>query len=127
MDEPDIDDMDELGRHLGVVYWRLTLACRSLPVPVELPRGTVTRSTGEPAVRRLVKIIEDQPMPEEQKANLFAACIHWLTASELYNQELNDPLPIRFHQIVAALVHAEAPLHALGVWLRENEATDDQE
>ncbi|MFE5771429.1 hypothetical protein ACFQ7O_24050 [Streptomyces sp. NPDC056485] len=106
------DEMrNQLGAHLTRAYGALVTVSLNLPVPVTLPDGVVTNMEAVPAVRRLLEIVEDQPMPEEAQANLFAACAFWLGAEDLFRllctEEFNGA---RAHSCAANLIMTEETL-----------------
>ncbi|WP_267244367.1 hypothetical protein [Streptomyces sp. PR69] len=116
----DFEDqaMKRLSAHLSSTYAALAALCLNLPVPITLPTGAVSNIEATPAVRRIMEIVEDQPMPEAQQASLFAACAFWLGALDLYGLlaqgEFSDA---RAHSAAANLLMASDTMSDVAEWL----------
>lgn len=116
------DNADEmrgqLAAHLAKTYAALATICLNLPIPVTLPGGVVAVQEAVPAVRRLLEITEDQPMPEEAQANLFAACAFWLGGEDLFRllviEEFNGA---RAHSCAANLIMCEETMRDVTLFL----------
>ncbi|MEV4974432.1 hypothetical protein [Streptomyces scopuliridis] len=118
----DFEDqsMSRLSAHVSVAYAALATACAILPVPVTLPTGTVSNVEAAPAVARAMDLVQDQPMPEEQQAQIFAACAFWLAALDLYGLLVKEGFTrARAHSTAANLLMAEDQLGDMLAWLRE--------
>lgn len=113
------DEMrNQLAAHLARAYAALATICLNLPIPVTLPGGIVTVQDAVPAVRRLLEITEDQPMPEEAQANLFAACAFWLGAEDIFRLLVVDEFNgARAHSCAANLIMCEETMHDVTVFL----------
>ncbi|MFJ6540529.1 hypothetical protein ACIQMP_07775 [Streptomyces sp. NPDC091385] len=106
-------------------YIVLVSACAMLPIPITLPKqgnGTFASAETVPAVRRLVEIAGEQPMPEENQADLFTAALFWLTAADMVELLIaigwNE---IRAFQALAALGVSGDALADLGIWILTQE------
>ncbi|MEU9000524.1 hypothetical protein [Streptomyces sp. NPDC048551] len=115
----DIEDAmrQELGAHLVQAYGDLATVALNLPIPVALPSGIVSNVEAVPAVRRLLEITRDQPMPEEPQATLFAACAFWLGAEELFRLLCAEFIEARAHACAANLITADGALEDLANFL----------
>ncbi|MFB6950194.1 hypothetical protein ACFCXP_11240 [Streptomyces niveus] len=113
--------MERLAHHISMTYGVLATLCLSLPVAVTLPTGLVSNLDVVPAVRRMMDIIEDQPMPEEQQATLFAACSFWLGAMDLYGLLTRDFHIARANSAAACLLMCDDTMNDLIVWLAETQ------
>ncbi|TXL91598.1 hypothetical protein [Streptomyces sp. IB2014 016-6] len=113
--------MKTLARHLSQAYTVLATLCLNLPVPVTLPTGAVSNLEVVQAVRRMMEITEDQPMPEEQQASLFAACSFWLGALDLYGVLTREFHTARAHSAAANLIMCDDTMHDLIVWLADTQ------
>lgn len=121
--------MMQLAVHIAAIYKGIVHACGSLPLPIALPSGIVTPEEFVPAVRRVASIAEEIPgLPEEQQANLFATCVFWLGAMDLYTMENHSSELMRDHCVAANCISAEESLLELLYWLRrEDEQADRKE
>ncbi|MFJ1581573.1 hypothetical protein [Streptomyces sp. NPDC088182] len=118
----DFDDqaMGRLSTHVSLAYAALAAACAALPVPITLPIGKVSNVETGPAVARVMDLVRDQPMPEEQQAQLFAVCAFWLAALDLYGLLVKEGFTnARAHSAAANLLMAEDQLGDVLSWLRE--------
>ncbi|MFF5972231.1 hypothetical protein ACFY7C_12000 [Streptomyces sp. NPDC012769] len=76
--------IEELTHNLVRAYELIRRVCRRLPLPILLPGGPVYEAdTTMPAVARAAVIIQDLPMDEGIRSDLFAACLSWLSASKV--------------------------------------------
>lgn len=110
--------MTKLAAHLSRTYSGLATLCLNLPVPVSLPTGAISNVEAIPAVRRAMEIAEEQPMPEDNQAELHAACAFWLGAMDLFGLLAGH----EFHETravsaAACLIQAESILLDLAEWL----------
>jgi hypothetical protein len=116
----DSEDLtnEALARKLSTTYTTLAAACDMLPIPITLPRRGVTNIEALPAVRRIVDLAEEQPMPEDVQAHLFTAAIFWLSALDVFavlvNNEWNHQ---RAFQVAGCLSVAHDALSDLAEWL----------
>ncbi|WP_267244368.1 hypothetical protein [Streptomyces sp. PR69] len=117
------DSRDErlayIANRIRLIYVGLVDACEALPLPITLPKGSdVTNVEAIPAVRRVAEISEEEPMPEEQRAQLFTAAIMWLMAMDLYGLLVRfDYADARADGAQAALMLAHDAVTDLGAWL----------
>ncbi|MEU6513648.1 hypothetical protein [Streptomyces sp. NPDC046978] len=110
--------VEALSSHLSSTYKGLALVCSRLPVPIELPLAGATNLEAVPALRRIMEIVEEVPMPEDHQAELFAACTFWLAAIDLFGLLVAN----KFHQaraqsVAACLIEADGILLELAEWL----------
>lgn len=112
----------KLAAHLSTSYTVLATVCLNLPIPVTLPTGAVSNVEVVPAVRRIMEIVEDQPMPQQQQATLFAVCAFWLGALDIYSLLIRDEFATaRANSVAANLLMAEDHMMDLTVWLADNQ------
>ncbi|MFC7869651.1 hypothetical protein ACFUS2_00625 [[Kitasatospora] papulosa] len=112
----------KIAAHLSVTYSGLATLCAALPIPVTLPTGAVSNLEAIPAVRRLMDITEDQPLPEQQQATLFAVGAFWLGAMDSYSLLVREEFhSARAHSAVAALLMADDHMMDLTVWLADQQ------
>ncbi|MCX5286235.1 hypothetical protein [Streptomyces sp. NBC_00198] len=110
--------MERLAAHLSRTYKGLALACLHLPVPITLEVTGATNVTAIPAVRRIMDVTIDQPMPEEHQANLFSVCAYWLGAMDLVGILATAEFhTARAHSAFACLLMADQVLLDLAGWL----------
>ncbi|MEW2164396.1 hypothetical protein AB0912_15590 [Streptomyces sp. NPDC007084] len=77
--------IERLALGLSVTYSGLARVCLALPVPIALATGPgVSNLEAIPAVRRIMEVLRDQPMPEEQHGNLYSVCAYWLAAMDVF-------------------------------------------
>ncbi|MEU7044948.1 hypothetical protein AB0A77_28370 [Streptomyces varsoviensis] len=107
----------DMGDGLGHTYTMLTVMCLRLPIEISLPTGTVSNLETVPAVRRVLEIIEDLPMSEEDQADLFAACSFWLAAMDVYWVFTKQPSWARVHSVWSCLYMVEDALTSLALKL----------
>lgn len=120
----DFEDeaMRKMAAHLSTSYTVLATVCLNLPIPVTLPTGAVSNVEVVPAIRRVMDIVEDQPMPQTQQATLFAVCAFWLAGMDIYTLLAREEFNIaRAHSVAANLLMAEDHLMDLTVWLADNQ------
>ncbi|WP_052744213.1 hypothetical protein [Streptomyces odonnellii] len=108
-----------LSAHLSRAYSGLVAICAALPVPIALPTGEVSNLDTTPAVSRVMELAEDQPMPEEQQAHLFASCSFWLGALDLYGLLTLSFSTARGYAVAANILMAESHMEDLGAWLAD--------
>lgn len=116
--------VEVIARRIAGQYAVLQISCEMLPVPIALPEAAATLSNLDtvPAVRRVVDLAEEQPMPEEIQAHLFTAAIFWLTAMDLLGIILaNEWSDSRGYQALGALSISGDALKDLGSWLIDQE------
>ncbi|MDT0567901.1 hypothetical protein RM704_10535 [Streptomyces sp. DSM 3412] len=111
--------MGYLASRLGDIYTAIALLCTSLPVKIVLPIGSVSNVEVIPAVRRVAEIVEDQPMPEEVQAELFASCVFWLAAIDLYGLLTQDFHEVRVQSALANLIMAEDSAKVVAGWIKD--------
>ncbi|MFY3807656.1 hypothetical protein, partial [Escherichia coli] len=83
-DEPD-RQIENLDRALNSIYDLLASICSRLPIPITLPRGPVTDGNAIPAVKRMIEIIDDQPLTHQLALGIWTGALHWLSAAHLLN------------------------------------------
>jgi hypothetical protein len=109
---------EKLAAHISRVYVALATLCLNLPIPVTLPTGEISNVEAIPAVRRTMDLIIDQPMPEENQAQLFAACALWLGAMDIYGLLVGHEFhSARAHSAAANLLMAEGSMLDIAEWL----------
>lgn len=113
--------MGHLAARLGDIYTAIALLCMSLPVEIIIPIGSVSNVEVIPAVRRVAEIIDDQPMPEEVQAELFASCVFWLAAIDLYGLLTQDFHEARVQSALANLIMAEDSAKMVAVWIKDQQ------
>lgn len=122
MSDFEEQSMRKISAHLSVTYSGLATLCSALPIPVTLPTGAISNQEAVPAVRRLMDIAEDQPLPVEQQATLFTVAAFWLGAMDsyslLYREEFHSA---RAHSAIAALLMADDHMIDLTVWLADQQ------
>lgn len=111
--------MGYLASRIGDIYTAIALLCMSLPVEIVLPIGSVSNVEVIPAVRRVAEIVEDQPMPEEVQAELFASCVFWLAAIDLYGLLTQDFHEVRVQSALANLIMAEDSAKVVAAWIKD--------
>ncbi|MEV7871487.1 hypothetical protein AB0P17_36555 [Streptomyces sp. NPDC088124] len=112
--------MEDAGRQIARVYTGLAKACAVLPLPITLPTGVVASGEIIPAVRRIVQIIGEIPLPDDQRAELFAAAVYWLAAVDLYHLCLHEVEESRAAGVMGVLMMADEAVHGLAEWLLGN-------
>ncbi|MEU1155759.1 hypothetical protein ABZ369_22460 [Streptomyces sp. NPDC005918] len=120
----DFEDqaMTKLANHLARTYVALAHIAANLPIPVTLPTGDVSNIEAIPAVRRMMELADDQPMPEEQQAELYAICSFWLGALDLYGMlAMVEFHSSRAHSVAANLLMAENHMLDLTEWIIEQD------
>jgi len=113
--------MGYLSSRLSEIYSALALICMSLPVEIVLPVGAVSNVEAIPAVRRVVEIVEDQPMPEEIQAELYACCVFWLAAIDLYGLLTEDYHEVRVQSALGNLITAEESARQVAHWIKDQQ------
>lgn len=115
-------DMERMWEHFSALYMLTVAICALLPIPIELPRGLVTSTQMRDSIRRVAEIASDQPIPEVEKANLWAGCIAFLAALDLFSimMEVEDH-PLRKEGTEAVLMTSEKSLRALSEWVSNQE------
>ncbi|WP_282698019.1 hypothetical protein [Streptomyces sp. CC208A] len=93
------DENDRMQTTLAValveVYETLRLIGLFLPIPIALPKGPEYKITEmAPAVRRMVELIQDQPMAEEEMALIWGAALTWCSAEMIFGRYLRDSDPV---------------------------------
>ncbi|MER7807903.1 hypothetical protein [Streptomyces sp900116325] len=103
---------------LTSVYGGLVACCEMLPIPITLPTGLVTNLDMIPAVRRIEQLADEQPIPDEQQAQLYTAALLWLAAADLYKLLVQeDYVEARVGGLLGILMMARDNLKDLGEWL----------
>ncbi|MFE5771430.1 hypothetical protein ACFQ7O_24055 [Streptomyces sp. NPDC056485] len=110
--------MKSVAHRLAVVYTGLFTTCENLPIPIALPDGGDAADI-KAVVARVSQIAEEQPVPEEQQAQLFTAAVMWLAAADLYSILKMDFLEARADAALGILLIARDAVTALGEWLIE--------
>ncbi|MEV5592218.1 hypothetical protein [Streptomyces sp. NPDC052496] len=121
------EQMGDIARMLGQSYAALATVCLNLPVPVTLPTGAVNSEDAAPAVRRVVEIVKEMPMPERTQADLFSACVYWLGALDIYSIMASDYHSVRGYSAVANILAAESALQDLAEWLHDQQHPGEQQ
>lgn len=122
MSDQEDQALEKISAHLSRTYQALCHLAVNLPVPVTLPTRGVTNIEAVPAVRRLMELAEDQPMPEEQQATLFATCAFWLGALDLYALLVaNEFHTSRAHSAAANLLMVDDHMLSLTEWIIEQD------
>ncbi|MEU2797696.1 hypothetical protein [Streptomyces sp. NPDC007117] len=123
-----MSDFEELANrkvsaHISATYSSMVAVCLTLPLPVTLPTGMVSNLEVVPAVRRLMELTLDQPMPETMKAHVFAAAAFWLGAMDCYSLLIREEewQVSRAHSAAANLLMADGHLEDLAAWLGDQE------
>ncbi|MEV0090441.1 hypothetical protein [Streptomyces sp. NPDC050738] len=116
------DIMGGLGAHIANVYGKLGAICAALPVPIALPHGIVSNVEVIPAVRRVVELAEEIPLPSDQASQLLTSAIGLLAAIDLFGLLVQGD----FHEVralcaVANLMNADEAEAELLLWLTEQE------
>lgn len=109
--------MKAVAHRLAVVYTGLFTTCENLPIPIALPDGG--DADIKAVMARVSQIAEEQPVPEEQQAQLFTAAVMWLAAADLYSILKMDFLEARADAAFGILLIARDAVTALGEWLIE--------
>ncbi|MEU2180092.1 hypothetical protein [Streptomyces thermolilacinus] len=117
--------MERLANHLARTYVALATLCLNLPLPITLPTGMISQDDVVPAIRRVMDICEDIPMPEDQQATLFAGCAFWLGAMDLYELLADDFNMARAHSAAACILMADDNLTDMALWLRDQQRQQD--
>ncbi|MER7814524.1 hypothetical protein [Streptomyces sp. NPDC096153] len=122
MSDSEDQMMENLAHRLAVSYSALATLCQNLPIEVTIPTGEVSNSEIVPALRRVMEIVEDQPMPRSQQNLLHAACAYWLGAMDLYGLLATVEFhSARGHSVAACLVMADDMMRLLTAWLADNQ------
>ncbi|WEH40782.1 hypothetical protein [Streptomyces sp. AM 2-1-1] len=113
--------MRKLSAHLSTTYSSIATACAALPIPVIIPTGAVSNLEAVPAMRRVLALAADQPMPELHQAELFGAAAHWLGAMDSYSLLIREEFhEARTYSAAANLIAADGAVMDLAVWLADN-------
>ncbi|MFJ8140634.1 hypothetical protein [Streptomyces sp. NPDC096013] len=113
--------MAQLAHSISLVYTLLVDVCRALPVPVTLPVDShIPAVEAVPAIQRVAALGEDQPMGEDQQTRLFSGCVHILAAIDLYALCATRYEETRAEGVGVNVLHADAALKPLLVWLLTN-------
>lgn len=114
--------MEAMWEHFGAVYLLAVAICALLPIPIELPRGVVTNTQMRDSIRRVAEIAEDQPIPEAEKAKLWAGSVSFLAALDLFSIEMEvEHHPLRAEGVEAALMTSEGAFVDLSEWVGNQE------
>ncbi|MEV5163863.1 hypothetical protein AB0K66_04440 [Streptomyces werraensis] len=117
--------MQSLAHGISVTYSNLVDVCEALPVPISLPVDRhIPATNAVPAIQRAASLAKDQPMGEEQEAQLFTGCIHLLAAIDLYTLCAARFEMTRAEGAGANLLYADEALRTLHVWLLINNPGD---
>ncbi|AEW94614.1 MULTISPECIES: hypothetical protein [Streptomycetaceae] len=127
--EDESENFAHLVAEIANAYVKLVIACRALPIPVELPNGVILASDAEDAVRRLLDIIDDQPIPEAAESSLVLAASFWLAAHDVLHLHMEEPHKGRNLEVLACLIGAERYVNEFAEWAVANkrESEDGQE
>lgn len=120
MSDSEDEMMEAVAHRINVVYTGLFAACGNLPIPITLPDGINSAATAMESIKRVAKIAEDQPLPEEQQAALFTAAIMWLAGADLYSILRTEFDESRVDGALATLMIARDAINELGMWLLLN-------
>ncbi|MFF6985621.1 hypothetical protein [Streptomyces sp. NPDC010273] len=113
--------MATLAHSISLVYTQLVDVCQALPVPVRMPIDQhIPANDAIPAIQRVAELAKDQPMGDAQEQQLFSGCIHLLAAVDLYALCATRYEETRAEGVGANLLHADASLRPLMVWLLTN-------
>ncbi|MYV56526.1 hypothetical protein [Streptomyces sp. SID3212] len=120
-----MSDFEENARrsvivHLHHAYLHLVAVCANLPVPISLPEDFEPRETVA-VLERVAEISDDQPMPEDQQADLFTGAIMILAATDLVAAMNARFVEWRPMAAMATLEVALDALHDLMEWQAEND------
>ncbi|MER8083829.1 hypothetical protein ABTZ57_01370 [Streptomyces sp. NPDC094048] len=120
MSDHEDEMMNLAGERLASIYGGLVACCEMLPLPIALPKGIVSNLDMVPAVRRIEQLADEQPMPEDQQAQLYTAAISWLAATDLFSLLVNEEyVEARAAGVLGTLMIARDCLTDLGTWLLE--------
>ncbi|WHX19812.1 hypothetical protein QFW82_23575 [Streptomyces malaysiensis subsp. malaysiensis] len=75
--------IERLDRALNSIYDLLVSICARLPIPITLPQGPATDGNTIPAVKRMIEIIDDQPLTHQLTVGIWSGALHWLSAAHL--------------------------------------------
>ncbi|MFF2522253.1 hypothetical protein [Streptomyces liangshanensis] len=106
--------------HLHHTYLHLVTACAALPVPISLTEHFEPEEVVE-AVKRVVDLSDEQPMPEDQQVDLFTGAIMILAATDLLAALNAEFAEWRAMAAMASLAVGMDSLHELMEWLAEND------
>ncbi|MER7930505.1 hypothetical protein ABTY96_46605 [Streptomyces sp. NPDC096057] len=121
MADRDDEIMRTLAYSISATYSLLVDVCAVLPVPITMPIDRhIPASNAVPAIQRVAALAEDQPMGEEQEAQLYTGCIHLLAAIDLYALCAVRWEETRAEGVGANLLYADEALKNLLVWLLAN-------
>ncbi len=105
-------------RRLARMYKLIAGTCSMLPLPIALAPSENAQFGGIiDAVARVAKIINENPVPTEVEAAIFASCTYWLTAMELFAAFLAEPKEYRANAFAMLILDSEASLYAAIDWL----------
>lgn len=120
MSDHEDEMMATATQRLASSYAGLVACCENLPLPIALPTGLVSNLDMVPAVRRIEQLADEQPMPEDQQAQLYTAAILWLAAADLYMLLTQEGYQeARAAGVLGILMIARDAITDLGTWLLE--------
>lgn len=118
MSDHEDEMMNQATARLTSTYGGLVACCANLPIPITLPSGLVTNLEIVPAVRRIEQLADEQPIPDEQQAQLYTAALLWLAAADLYKLLVTeDYVEARVGGLLGILMMTRDTLKDLGEWL----------
>ncbi|MGW1071550.1 hypothetical protein [Streptomyces sp. NPDC002537] len=108
-------------RQLARMYKLIAGTCSMLPLPITLAPAENARFGGIiEAVARVAKIINENPIPTEVEAAIFASCTYWLAAMELFAAFRVEPKEYRANAFAMLILDSEASLYAAIDWLAKD-------
>ncbi|MFG3349515.1 hypothetical protein ACGF1Z_31210 [Streptomyces sp. NPDC048018] len=127
MSDANDRSVEELTRAVVRAYELIRKITRRLPIPVILPGGPLyDADTINPAVARASVIIQDLPMDDEIRSDLWGACLHWLSASKVLMWLINHPDdPTATAEIMLLLIAATDAAVDAGAALAERGELDE--
>jgi hypothetical protein len=119
------DTLQGYGEEIAHLYDHLVTVCRSLPVaPIQLPTGAPDRPVdlaGEclDAVRRAADIADELPVPEELGTEIYAACIYWASAIDIFGLLVREPEINRGPEVDAQILNCQQAVRSAAELLGE--------
>jgi hypothetical protein len=112
---------ERVGGIVSSTYSALVTICATLPVPIALPTERMSSTKATAAVRRVIEIISDQPMPDEPKGALTAACIFFLATADLAVVQITYTDIDRVMEVEAVADVCRNAMYDLLTWVTENQ------
>ncbi|WP_411140264.1 hypothetical protein [Streptomyces sp. x-80] len=113
------EQVEYLLAKLTTLYYGLRVTCQGLPVSITLPRATGPISELMEGVDRCFRISDDLPLPDDVRADLQMACLHWNTAADLiglYATGMNGS-KLRDEAAELAMASMQVALNSVLAWL----------